>query len=104
MQGSTGLWAFGAFFSANHLVSVISFYSFLLPFFSKACIESQLSGYSENKLNCHIILLATLGAVLIKRWQTKCADNMEAFCAEIALLIDKLRCESISDSSSNRRV
>lgn len=36
------------------------------------------------------ILLAETGAVLIKRWQTKCADRMEIFCAEIALLMDKL--------------
>jgi len=32
-----------------------------------------------------------VGAVLIKRWQTKCADKMEVFCSEIALLVEKLR-------------
>jgi hypothetical protein len=55
-------------------------------------------------ITVYIVLFATLGAVLIKRWQTKCADNMEAFCAEIALLIDKLRWKSTSYSSTHRRV
>lgn len=38
------------------------------------------------------VLLAETGTVLIKRWQTKCTDNMEALCKHISGILEVLHC------------
>jgi len=38
------------------------------------------------------LLLAETGTVLLKRWQTKCTDNMEVLCNSISGLLEIVRC------------